>query len=228
VSQDLADQSIERAEDIEQRLAANPGNPNAQAELIRARVAAGNSLVQVADNGQTIVGEDAKTQYDLAAEAWDRYLKMTDGKPDPTVAQLISGTLFSLAQGSTVAQFQTNIEDAAEAQRLVAESAEAQFRKGEGPPPTGSLVTLATYLYYAQDVEAADAARKKALASTKDDAEIEQIRTQLEAAKREGERIGRIIQRAKKQAENTGSQALDDPLGSLGTQDSTGGAPPQP
>jgi tetratricopeptide (TPR) repeat protein len=228
VSQDLADQSIERAEDIEQRLATNPNNKNAQAELIRARVAAGNSLVELGEGGQTIVGADAKTQYDLAAEAWDRYLKMTDGKPDPTVAQLISGTLFSLAQGSTVAQFQTNITDAAEAQRLVAESAEAQFKKGEGPPPTGSLVTLATYLYYAQDVEAADAARKKALASTKDDAEIEQIQSQLEAAKREGERIGKIIQQAKKQAENTGSQALDDPLGSLGTQDSTGGAPPQP
>jgi hypothetical protein len=228
VSQDLADQSIERAENIEQRLVANPGNRNAQAELIRARVAAGNSLVELDENGQTIVGEDAKTQYDLAAEAWDQYLKTTKGDPDPTVAQLISGTLFSLAQGSTVAQFQTNIEDAAEAQRLVAESAEAQFKKGEGPPPTGALVTLATYQYYAQDVKGADQSRQKALASTRDDAEIEQIRTQLNAAEREGARIGRIIRQAEKQARNTGEQTLDQPLGGLGAQDATGGTPPQP
>jgi hypothetical protein len=228
VSQDLADQSIERAENIQKRLAAEPGNTNAQAELIRARVAAGNSLVEIGGDGTTVVGDEAKTQYDLAAEAWDRYLKMTDGNPDPTVAQLMSGTLFSLAQGSTVAQFQTNISDAAEAQQLVADSSAEQFRKGEGPPPTGALVTLATYQYYAQDTKAAEANGRKALASTKDDAEKEQIRTQLDAARTEAERIGKIIAQARKQARNTGQQALDNPLGSFGTTDATSGAAPQP
>lgn len=225
---DLAEISITRAENLETRLATDPNNANAQAELIRARVAAGNSLVQRADNGQTVVGDEAKAQYDLAAEAWDKYLRLTSNQPDPSVAQLMSVTLFSLAQGSTVAQFQSNIRDAARAQQLVADSAEKQFKAGEGPPPTGQLLTLATYQYYAQDVEAADRNRQKAIASTKDDAEQEQIRTQLDAAKKEGERIAKIIKRAKKQAANTGEQALDNPLGNLGTPDSTGGTPAQP
>ena len=225
---DLAEISIQRAENLEARLVAEPNNPNAQAELIRARVAAGRSLTEIAENGTTIVGAEAKTQYDLAAQAWEKYLRLTRNQPDPTVAQLMSGTLFALAQGSTVSQFQTNISEAARAQQLVADSAEQQFKAGEGPPPTGALVTLATYQYYAQDVKAADRNRQKAIASTKDDAEQEQIRTQLDAAKSEGERIAGIIRRAKRQAENTGSQALEDPLGSLGTPDSTGGAPAQP
>jgi hypothetical protein len=225
---DLAQISIDRAENLEARLVAEPNNPNAQAELIRARVAAGRSLTEIADDGTAVVGDEAKAQYDLAAQAWDKYLRLTKNQPDPTVAQLMAGTLFALAQGSTVAQFQTNISDAARAQQLVAESAEKQFKAGEGPAPTGALVTLATYQYYAQDVEAADRNRQKAIASTKDDAEQKQIRTQLDAARKEGERIGKIIDRAKKQASNTGEQALDNPLGSLGTPDATTGAPAQP
>lgn len=225
---DLAQSSIDRAENLEARLVAEPDNANAQAELIRARVLAGNGLVELTDNGQTVVGDDAKTQYELAAQAWDKYLRLTKSQPDPTVAQLMSGTLFALAQGSTVAQFQTNISDAARAQQLVVDSAQQQFKIGEGPPPTGALVTLATYQYYAQDVKAADLNRQKAIASTKDDAEQKQIRTQLDAAKKEGERIGGIIKRAKKQARNSGGDALDNPLGSLGTPDPTGGAPAQP
>ena len=47
-------------------------------------------------------------------------------------------------QGSTVAQFEANINDAAEAQAFVVKSAEKAAANGEGPEPTGQLVTLAT------------------------------------------------------------------------------------
>jgi hypothetical protein len=228
VSQDGADLAIERAERIEQRIAEQPNNANAQAELIRARIAAGNSLVELDDQGRTQVTPGASEQYDLAAQAWDDYLKTTGNEPDPAVAQLVAGTLFTLAQGSAVAQFQANIRDAARAQELFAEGAAEAFRREEGPAPTGALVTLASYQYYAQQFDAAEQSRKRALASTQDDAEREQINSQLNAVKREAERIGGIIRRAERQARQDGGQSLQDPLGSLGTPDSTGGAAPQP
>jgi hypothetical protein len=228
VSQDGADLAIERAERLEERVAAEPDNEIARAELIRARVAAGNSLVEIDEQGRTLVGDKATVQYDLAAQAWEDYLKQTGNDPDPTVAVLVAGTLFSLAQGSTVAQFQANIKDAARAQQFVADSAAEAFRKEEGPPPTGALVTLASYQYYAQQTAAAEKNRRKALASTRDDAEREQITSQLNAVRREGERIGRIIERARRQAQQDGGESLQDPLGGLGTPDTQGTSPPQP
>ena len=225
---DLVKAAIERAQNLEKRVAAEPNNKNAQAELIRARVSAGRSLTEIAPDGTAVVGDAAKTQYDFAAQAWEDYLKLTKNQPDPTVAQLMAGTLFSLAQGSTVAQFQTNITEAARAQQLVADAATQQYKAGDGPAPTGALVTLATYQYYAQDFKAADRTTQKAIASTKDDAEKKQIKTQLAAAEKEGKRIAGIIKRAKKQAANSGKDALDNPLGNLGTTDSLGGATAQP
>lgn len=228
VSQDGADLAIERAERLEVRVAAEPKNKNAQAEVIRARVSAGNSLLETDDQGRTQVGDKAKVQYDLAAQAWEDYLRQTGNKPDPTVAVLVAGTLFSLAQGSTVSQFEANIEDAARAQKFVADAAAEASGKEEGPPPTGALVTLATYQYYAQQTAVAEKSGRKALESTRDDAEIEQITTQLDAVRKEAERIGRLIDRAKKQARQDGGKSLEDPLGSLGTSDTGASAPGQP
>jgi hypothetical protein len=226
VSQDGADLAIERAERLEDRVAAQPDNRNAQAELIRARVSAGNSLVQIDEQGQTQVSDEAKLQYDLAAQAWEDYLKQTKNDPDPTVAVLVAGTLFSLAQGSAAAQFEANISDAAEAQQFVADAAAAAFKKEEGPPPTGALVTLATYQYYAQQPKKAEENRRKALESTRDNAQREQITTQLNAVRKEGERIGRLIDQARKQAKQDGGKSLQDPLGSLGTSESQGAPAP--
>lgn len=226
VDQGGADLAIERAERLEQRVAAEPNNRNAQAEVIRARIAAGNALVELDDQGQTQVGEKSRAQYDLAAQAWDDYLKQTKNNPDPTVAVLVAGTLFSLAQGSDVSQFQANIRDAATAQQFVADSTAEAFAREEGPPPTGALVTLATYQYYAQQTSAAEQNRRKALASTKDDAEREQITTQLNAVRREAVRIGGIIERAKRQAQQDGGDSLQEPLGNLGTSAAPGGTAP--
>jgi tetratricopeptide (TPR) repeat protein len=225
---DLAQISIDRAERLEQRAAEEPNNANIKAELIRARVAAGGSLVEVDEQGRTIVGDQATVQYDLAAQAWEDYLKATDNNPDPTVAVLVANTLFSLAQGATVAQFEANIKDAAKAQQFVVDSATEAYRKGEGPPPTGALVTLASYQFYAQQTEAAEKNRKKALALTKEDAEREQIAVQLNQVREEGERVGRLIDRARRQARQDGGASLQDPLGSLGTPDAQGAAPSQP
>ena len=226
VSQDGAELAIERAERLEDRIVTEPNNRNAQAELIRARVSAGNSLVEIDDQGLTQVGAEARVQYDLAAQAWEDYLRQTKNDPDPTVAVLVAGTLFSLAQGSAVAQFEANIKDAARAQQFVVDSATEAFEKEEGPPPTGALVTLATYQFYAQQTAEAEKNARTALASTRDDAEREQINTQINAIRRESERIGRLIEQAKRQARQDGGESLNNPLGGLGTTSTQGATTP--
>lgn len=215
VSQDTADLQIKRANQLEERLLTNPKNTNAQVELVRARIAAGNSLVEVDDSGQQTVGAKATAQYDLAAEAWSDYVKQVD-KPDPSLAQLMANTFFSLSQGATVAQFQANIKAAVDAQSVVAENAVRESRKG-GQSPAGPLATLATYQYYAQQFDAADASRKQALAAATGETERKQIDRQIAAAEKDAKRINKLIKQANKQAKKDGGKALENPLGGLGS-----------
>jgi hypothetical protein len=229
VSQDAAELSVERAERLEQKVAEQPNNANAQAELVRARIAAGNGLVEVdQDSGRQTVGDEATEQYNLATDAWNKYLKTTKNQPDQGVAQLVSGMLFSLSQGSSVAQFEANIRDAAEAQAFVVESAEKAAAAGEGPEPTGQLVTLATYQYYAQDYGAAEASRKRALAMANSESEREQINTQLDSIENDARRVGKTIKQARKQAQQGGGESLQDPLGQLGSGGQVDSGQPQP
>jgi len=221
VSQDAADLALKRANSLEQKLAQNPKNENARIELIRARISAGNSLVEIDDNGQQTVGDKAKTQYDLAAETWSRYLKQSDN-PDPSVAQLMSNTFFSLAQGSTVAQFKSNIKGAVEAQQVVADNAVRESKQG-GQNPAAALATLGSYQYYAQDYKGAETSRQEALSQATGAAEKKQINTQLDAAEKDARRIGKLIEQAEKQAKKSGKQALENPLGGLGSGSTLGG-----
>lgn len=232
VSQDLADLSIDRAEKLEQRLATSPNNVNAQEELIRARITAGNNLIEVDDQGQQqAVTPEAAQQYDLAAQAWEDYLKTNSGNPDQGVAQLVANTLFSLAQGSTIAQFETNVQGAAEAQALVAREAEKAYDKGDGPPPTAALVTLATYQFYSQDFAAANQSRQRALAGIESEGQRKQVTQQLDAVEKDAKRISKVLAKAKKEAKKEGGKSLEDPFGGLGSP-STGqiseGAAPTP
>ncbi len=220
VSQDAADLALKRADSLEARLQANPNNENAQVELIRARITAGNSLVEVGDGGQQTVGDKAKAQYDLAADAWSRYLRNTKN-PDPSVALLMANTFFSISQGSTVAQFQANIESAVEAQSVFTENAVRESKNG-GQNPTGALTTLATYQYYAQDFKAAEASRSQALETATGKAEKNQINVQLDSVEKDARRIGKLVDQAEKQAKQGGKQALENPLGGLGSGGSPG------
>lgn len=223
VSQDAADLSLQRADDLQQKIESQPNNKQAQAELVRARIAAGNALVEVdGDTGQQTVGDKATAQYDLAADAWNDYLDTTGNQPDPSVAQLMANTLFSLSQGSTVAQFQSNIKAATKAQQFFTDNA-VKEAKGGGQNPVGPLTTLATYQFYAQDFEAADATSKKALAATTNETEKKQVKTQLDTVRKDAKRIGKVLTQAKKQAKKDGGKSLEDPLGSLGSGGSLGG-----
>lgn len=217
VSQDAADLSKERAVKLENKIAQQPDAEALRAELIRERILAGNSLVEV--NGQEqVVGPEATEQYQLAAEEWEKYVKKTGGKPDRGVAQLVAGTLFTLAQGSTVAQFEGNMRDAARAQAFVAEDGLREYQTQDGPPPTGLFVTLATYEYYAQNFGAAEQARQEALKVAGSDANRKEVNRTLDRIEKDARQVGKQIEQAKKQARKDKGQSVEQPFGNLGAQ----------
>jgi hypothetical protein len=215
--------NVERADDLSERLATQPNNLNLAAEAIRARITAGNSLIDLdEETGAQNMTPEATEQYQLAAEDWNRYLKKSKGNPDPAVAQLMANTLFTLAQGSTVAQFEANIKDAARAQQIYAENAVKEQKNG-GVNAAGPLATLATYQLYAQDYEAAEKTLARAKAATPDKDEREEIQELYDATEKDAKRIGKLVARAKKQAKKSGGESLESPLGSLGSQNSIQG-----
>jgi len=215
--------NVERADKLTERLATQPNNKNLAAETIRARINAGNSLIDLDEQtGAQTMTEEATEQYQLAAEAWNAYVRKTKGKPDPAVAQLMANTLFTLAQGSTVAQFEANINDAVKAQEFYADNA-AREQKDGGVNAAGPLATLATYQLYAQDFEGASETLARAKAATPDKDEREEIQQLYDATEKDAKRIGKVIARAKKQAKKSGGEALESPLGSLGSQNSIQG-----
>jgi len=220
---DIAEASIERAENLEDRVQTSPNALGARAELIRARTSAGNTLSDIDPaTGQAVITPEAAEQFDYAAEAWEDYLKAAKGNPDPAVALLMAQTFSSLSIGGTVARFESNSADAVTAQKIVVENAEQEFKQGEGPAPTNQLLQLAYYQYLAQDPEGADATKQKALASVEDADERKALNQQLAQAEQQGTFIARQLKAAKKQAKQDGGKSLQEPAGSLGTQDSLG------
>ena len=215
VSQDTADLATERATRIEGKLRQDPDNLALQEDLVRERIVAGNALVEV-DGDSQVVGPDAIEQYELAATAWERYVRDSEGQPDRGVAQLMAGTLFSLAQGATVAQFEGNMKAAAEAQAFVAAAGEQEFRQDEGPPPTGLLVTLATYQLYALDFAEAERSRQQALGYADSPEQREEINRTFDAVERDAKRVEKALARIKKQARQEGGASLSEPAGNLG------------
>lgn len=223
-NQDVAEANVERAENLQQKLKTQPNNENAAVELIRARFSAGQSLYETnPDTGQTTITDEATEQFQLAADAWTRYLKVTNNQPDPEVAQLMSNVLFTLSQGSTVAQFQANIEDAASAQQFVADEAIKQQNNG-GASAASQLTTLAIYQLYAQEYGAAEKTLNQALAATDDPEEKKQINQTYKATEKDAKRIGKLVDQAIRQARKEGGDSLQNPLGSLGSDTSIGGA----
>ena len=220
LSADAAKQSIERAENLEASVAADPTKVNAQGELVKARIVAGNNLIELDDNGQQVLTDDATEQYEIAATEWDKYVKMTKGKPDPTVAQLVAGALLSIA-GGTVSQFQSNMSTVVQAQSFVADNAVAEAAKN-GPNPAAALTALARYQYFNQEFAAAEKSRAKALSFAQDKATKKQINTQLDSDKKQAKQIGKQIDAAKKQAGKQKGKSIEDPFGGLGSSDSAG------
>jgi hypothetical protein len=207
----------DQAEKIERQLARSPQDEALLLALVRTRYSAGNTLIQVDPaTGQQSIPPEAESEYEQAADAWNRYLGTKPTEPNPNTAQQAATALFTLAGLATTAGEATaNLRDAAEAQAIVAAAR----------PSVGSLSTLAYYSYAALDFEQGDKAAAKAQQEAATPAErrsVEQTLTQIrgQAKKFEAQQQAASAKGGQKQAQ----QQLENPLGGL----SGGGVPIAP
>lgn len=201
-----AEQFEEQAERIEVKLAKEPDNPDLYANLMRARITAANSEIEVnPTTGETSVSIEARQQLEQASAAWSDYLKAT-GEPSAGAAQLIVPSLVLLAETSRVPQQgEANIAAAAEAQEIVATQR----------PSVNSLTSLALYTLFTFDYAAAEKIQKEAeaLATPAQRKEIDTRLSQTRKAAEEFEKQGKEAKKLEEEAPASGEQAPGNSLG---------------
>lgn len=198
----------EQAERIERRLVKTPEDEQLLLALTRAQISAGNAqLERSSETSAPIVTVGAHEDFEQARQTWSRYLKQAGGEPSPTAAQLVAGTFFTLAESSTtVPEAQSNVAQAAAAQRIAAEQR----------PSVGSLSTLAIYEYFAGNFAAGDKATKQTVAHAPSKAEVKNIEKQLGEFRKRGKKFEKRKKEVTKLQHETGKESLQNPFGGLG------------
>jgi hypothetical protein len=203
-----AGQLEEQAERIERKLKKNPGDEQQRLNLIRARVSAGNAYTVVDPKSRTTSYTiEGIAQFEKASSAWSEYLKATD-EPSASGAQLVAPALFVLAQTSrTGAEIESNIDAAADAQQIVADSR----------PSLGSLSTLAIYRNYSFDYAAAEKARVEAAKYANTKFERENLSKELDEVSKRSHEFQKQLAEYNKATKGKGKESLENPLGGLGS-----------
>ena len=196
-----------QAESIERRLRKNPDDEALLLALARARINAGNALIEVDPaTGQPSATPEARVQLEQGIQAWRRYLKQAGADPTPAATLLAAGTFFTLAQTSdTFGEAVANIESAADTQQLVADQR----------PSVGSFSTLAIYDYFAGDFAAGDRAVKQAQGMAPSKSEAKAIKTQLATFRKRGKLFEKQKRQLAKAQRGQGREVLQNPLGEL-------------
>jgi hypothetical protein len=210
-STDAAEVFEDDAERIEAKLQQEPENPQLLLNLTRTRINAGNSLYGGEPGAEVrTVTPEAVQQLRLAADAWERYLGVTD-KPSASGALLMAPTMLVLAENARSTQeSDENAEAAAEAASIVADQR----------PNLNSLSTYAIYTALLAEKEKAEAIAEKAKKYTTE-------KTVKEAIDKEVARnlqLGENFEKARKEVEQieaeggsaAGRQDLENPLGGAG------------
>jgi hypothetical protein len=185
------------------QLAKHPNDPTVLQRLAKYEYFKGKQGVsQDQTTGQVSVSQDAHAELGHSADAWEKYLKVNKGKPDPGTAAYMVQAYFLLNDASGAAQ----------AQRIVAEKT----------PSAGSYGQLAFYLYAAFDIPAGDAAAKKA-ESLAPKAQRKQISSQLDAIRKQAVKVKKAQAKAQAKAQKNapaptapGANPLQNPFGGVG------------
>lgn len=194
---DAAEPFEEQQERIQVKLRKDPEDPDLLLAMTRAQINTGNALVRVEPNGQQIMTLEAFQEFQKASATWSDYLKATE-EPTAGLAQLVAPTFVRLAENSrNLLESKSNIEAAAEAQKIVAEQR----------PTLNSLSTLALYTYFTGDIEGGEKAREEAKKLAKTKFERESLETSLGEAKGRAEKFLKSIKQAEKQQQGGAAPA---------------------
>ncbi len=143
----------------------------------------------------TSISDEAHTDLGKAADAWAKYLKYNEGKPDSTVASEMVQVYALLGDASGAAQ----------AQRIVARKT----------PSQNSYGTLALLLYQAGDIKGGDGAAKKA-ESLAPKSLRKQVSQQLDQTRQQALKLKKQQQKQQQKAQSSttpGGAPLQSPFG---------------
>jgi len=199
-SGDASEVYDDQAERIEQRLAESPNDPDQLLLLTRTEINAGNAKTGSSLEGETPqLPSDARNDYQAALDAWDRYLaEVGDEKANPTAAQLVAQTFFTLSErgSATIEEVEANGNAAVRAQRIAA----AQR------PNLNTLSSLALYEYFHGEIQAGDRAAKRSVAMAPSKREAKSIEKQLDQFRKQGAEYQKSIAKFKAQQKKAGAQ----------------------
>ncbi|HEY5815486.1 MAG TPA: hypothetical protein VIS95_04005 [Solirubrobacterales bacterium] len=204
----------DQVERIEGRLAKSPDDEQLLLTLTRAEINTGNSKIEPVAEGETaVIPPEARSDFEAAAESWNRYLKKAGDEPNPSAALLVAGTFFRVAEtgSNSLSEITRNVNLAAEAQRIAAEA----------QPSVGTRSTLAIYEYFDGNFAEGDKLTKEVAAEAGSKSEAEAIEKQLGEYRKRAKQFQKSLQAAAKQERQSGKESLQNPL-SLGG----GEAPP--
>ena len=209
------------------KLVVNPQDTTALGNLVRLQYSAANSNTD--SNGAPT--SDGVEHLREAADAWNKYVKATNGNISPTAAvyalntfDLLARIDFSQARTDTsTTEALADVNAAVDDWKSAAQAQQVLITKQPKKATSNSYATLAQYLYLAGDTKGGDQAAAQAKAIKGADAST--IDSQLKQVQQLGQQLQQAIKQISKQQQTQGATG-GGATGGGATGGGTGGANP--
>jgi hypothetical protein len=211
----------------EQQIAVNPANTAALARLVQLQYSAANANTD-SNGAPTSEGEQHLQE---AADAWNKYVKVSKGNPNPSTAvyalntfDLLARLNFAQARSDTsTADALTDVTAAVDSWKTAAQAQQILIDAQPNKATSNVYANLAQYLYLAGETQAGDQAVAKAKQGKGSDAST--IDQQFSSIKQLGKQLQTAIQQLTKQQQKSQGGAPGagagagggNPLSGLGT-----------
>jgi hypothetical protein len=212
----------------EQQIVVNPADTAARARLVQLQYSAANANTD--SNG--VPTSEGEQHLQEAADAWNKYVKVSKGNPNPSTAvyalntfDLLARLNFAKARGDTsTADALTDVTAAVDSWKTAAQAQQILIDAQPKKATPNVYANLAQYLYLAGETQAADQAVAKAKEGTKG-TDASTIDQQFSSIKQLGQQLQSAIKQLTKQQQQTQGGAPGagagagggNPLSGLGT-----------
>ena len=210
----------------EQQIAVNPADTAALARLVQLQYSAANANTD-SNGAPTSEGEQHLQE---AADAWNKYVKVSKVNPNPSTAvyalntfDLLARLNFAQARSDTsTADALTDVTAAVDSWKTAAQAQQILINAQPNKATSNVYANLAQYLYLAGETQAGDQAVAKAKQGKGSDAST--LDQQFSSIKQLGQQLQTAIQQLTKQqqesqggAPGAGGAGGGNPLSGLGT-----------
>jgi hypothetical protein len=212
----------------DQKLVVNPNDTTAMASLVRLHYQAGN-----ADrNSDGTLTSDGEQELREGADAWNKYVKASNGNIDQSAALFALNSFDQLGQidfqaartATSNSEALTNVQAAVSDWKAAGQAQQVLINSQPNKNNANSYARLASYLYLAGDTKGAEQAVAKAKQGAKS-SQASTIDTQLKPIKQIGQQLQSAIQQLTKAQQKTqgGAGAGGNPLGGISGGGGLGG-----